>query len=417
MIPPSAASLALLAAWTGTNLQGGTAIPATPAQASLSVELLVSPAGAWSSQPNLSIDAAGNIHMVWVERTPGTTASIKFSRFDGTRWSTARVIVAASGVRTSSADIPSLIALPGGRLVAHWLQTSSSSARSYGVHVSQSSDSGQTWNAGVVPHSTHETGENGFASLFPQPGDSVGVAWLDGRNFAPGTPAARRETALITTRVGANDVLSRETVLDTRVCDCCQTSYALTARGPVVAYRDRTADEIRDISVVQFVNGAWSAPRSVHNDGWRMASCPVNGPAIAANGNQVAVGWFTAARDTTRVLVAFSGDAAQTFGQPVRVDAGDPLGKVGIVMSQPGTAWVSWMERVAGNTGRLHVRRASSSGATSSIYVFGAPDLTHTSGFPQMVERQGTLYVAWSAAAAGGVPAMVKVGRAVVTGK
>jgi len=41
--------------------------------------------------------------------------------------------------------------------------------------------------------------------------------------------------------------------LDTRVCECCQTSVAMTAEGPVVVYGDcsEAEKEIRDISIVR----------------------------------------------------------------------------------------------------------------------------------------------------------------------
>ena len=43
--------------------------------------------------------------------------------------------------------------------------------------------------------------------------------------------------------------------LDGRVCDCCQTTAAITNDGPVVVYRDRSDDEVRDMSIVRYVNG------------------------------------------------------------------------------------------------------------------------------------------------------------------
>ena len=35
--------------------------------------------------------------------------------------------------------------------------------------------------------------------------------------------------------------------LDARACDCCQTAVAMTARGPLLAYRDRSDDAGRAI--------------------------------------------------------------------------------------------------------------------------------------------------------------------------
>ena len=38
--------------------------------------------------------------------------------------------------------------------------------------------------------------------------------------------------------------------LDPKVCDCCQTAAAVTDDGPVVVYRNRSDQELRDISAI-----------------------------------------------------------------------------------------------------------------------------------------------------------------------
>ena len=79
-----------------------------------------------------------------------------------------------------------------------------------------------------------------------------------------------------------------ESAVDLRVCECCPTTAAVTADGPIVAYRDRSDTEIRDIYVARFVGGKWSEPAPVHRDNWQIAACPVNGPALTADGKL----WF-----------------------------------------------------------------------------------------------------------------------------
>src|SRR5262249_36257433 len=143
--------------------------------------------------------------------------------------------------------------------------------------------------------------------------------------------------------------LGAEQFVDRRTCDCCQTGVAVSARGPVLAYRGRTADEIRDVLVVRQVGGGWTAPKPIHADGWHIAACPVNGPEGAAQGDPVAVAWFTATRDTARVNVAFSTDGGETFGVPIRVDDGQPAGRVDVELGADGRALVTWIERVGPN--------------------------------------------------------------------
>src|SRR3546814_2572907 len=60
--------------------------------------------------------------------------------------------------------------------------------------------------------------------------------------------------------------------VDATVCDCCGTDVAVTARGPLLAYRDRTVDEIRDIHVARLEDGAWRTLPAVHADNWKIRS-------------------------------------------------------------------------------------------------------------------------------------------------
>src|SRR5918995_1514637 len=128
--------------------------------------------------------------------------------------------------------------------------------------------------------------------------------------------------SLVHTTLDSDGRLGPETVLDGRVCDCCQTDAAQAQGATVVVYRDRSEKEVRDMSIVRFVEGRWLPPRPLASDGWEINGCPVNGPAIAAVGADVAVAWFAAPADKPRVMVAFSTDSGATFGSPIRADEG-----------------------------------------------------------------------------------------------
>jgi hypothetical protein len=117
-----------------------------------------------------------------------------------------------------------------------------------------------------------------------------------------------------------------DVAIDTKVCDCCTTSIATTPEGPIVAFRNRTDTEVRDIHISRFVAGKWTEGTVVHNDGWTIHACPVNGPAVSAHGRDVAVAWFTVKGDEGHAFVAFSADAGRTFGQPIRLDDATSLG-------------------------------------------------------------------------------------------
>ena len=88
-----------------------------------------------------------------------------------------------------------------------------------------------------------------------------------------------------------------------------------------------------------------------------LPGCPTNGPAVSANGDRVAVAWFTAAHGKARVRVAFSRDGGATFGVPQDVDDGAPIGWTGIVFTEDDDAIVSWLEGQPGGGGQVRLRR------------------------------------------------------------
>lgn len=187
-----------------------------------------------------------------------------------------------------------------------------------------------------------------------------------------------------------------EQLIDQRVCDCCQTAAATTDAGVIVAYRDRSDDEIRDMSVARLVDGTWTTPSTIHADNWKINACPVNGPAIAATGSDVAVAWFTGAQGTARTRVAFSSNAGVTFGRPIDISTGATMGRVALVMTRADRVLVSSLERGDGG-GQLVIREVQKSGVVGSPIVVTAMGTERASGFARMItDGRGRLFVAWT---------------------
>jgi hypothetical protein len=153
-----------------------------------------------------------------------------------------------------------------------------------------------------------------------------------------------------------DDTQASEMAIDDRVCECCPSAAAVTVDGPIVAYRNRTSDEIRDIYVSRLIGSKWTRPRAVYNDRWRIAACPVNGPALSARGRDVAIAWFTAVGDEGHVYAAFSSNAGETFGSPVRIDDVGAVGRVDVELLVDGSAAVTWIE-FANQRSEFRIRR------------------------------------------------------------
>ena len=184
--------------------------------------------------------------------------------------------------------------------------------------------------------------------------------------------------------IDAGGRISDEALLDSRVCECCQTSAAMTSEGVVAVYRDCSDKQIRDISIVRLRKGRWTEPRTLHADNWKIEGCPVNGPSVAASSRRVAVAWFTAADDAPRVNLAFSNDAGATFGNAIRVDDGSPLGRVEVVLLKDGAALVVWLERTEKGA-EIRARRIRADGSRDQAIVVAESAAARASGFPQVV--------------------------------
>ena len=378
------------------------------------VEVVPSPAAPGSGEPFLAPDDDG-VWMSWIEPAPAGHR-VAAARYDG-EWGPTSTVAEGDDFFVNWADFPSVQPL-GERLVAHWLQRGGQGTYDYGVRAAWSDDLGATWSEPWTPHGDNTPTEHGFVSFFAldgaegaggqaDPSDLAWAVWLDGRAMVEeggamairarrlpwGGPEGGPEGPTAPPEPGAH----AEVVLDARTCECCQTDAVVADGVPVVAYRDRGEGEVRNIHVTRRLKSGWTEGTPVHDDGWVIGGCPVNGPAAAAAGPHVAVAWFTAPAGEAQVNVAFSADAAASFGPPVRMDAGQPLGRVDVVLLQDGSALVTWLERSDRGASILS-RRVSPDGATGPLLRLAASDEARASGFPR-ISRLGEdhLMLAWTA--------------------
>ena len=344
------------------------------------------PAKAGAMAPRL-ISVDGELVLSWLE--PGTESAhvFRFSRFGEHEWSEPRTIAAGDNFFANWADVPVVGVSTGGLMVASWLAETGEEKYAYAPSWAYSQDGGETWTRmGTLNDDTTPT-EHGFVSLVAESEDSFQAIWLDGRQWMEDGPMAIRAE-----RVGIAG--GEEFVLDGRVCDCCPTAAAMTARGPVVVYRDRSESELRDISIVRLVGGEWTQPRAIAEDGWEIAACPVNGPAIDANGDLVVVSWFTAPAGEPKVLAAFSEDAGESFGSPIELDADAPLGRTTVVLEDDGSAIVGWFARGSDHAD-LRLRRIEPAGTLARPAIVARTDASRASGYPRIARHGEWLAVAW----------------------
>ncbi|MEP1033155.1 exo-alpha-sialidase [Ekhidna sp.] len=370
------------------------------AEGTSNLKSLEAPSGSNTSLPYLTKGGDNFLYMSWVEKRDSGWIDLKYSVLKEGAWQVSEVIASGKDWFVNWADYPMMAVDNQGNMVAHYLAKSSAGTYSYDVNVVFKPE-GRQWSDPIVPHDDHTPTEHGFATLLPNNDGSFLLTWLDGRNTGGGDHDTHDghggggAMTIRTATLGMNGILSNEAELDSRVCDCCQTGGAMTSNGPVIVYRDRSEEEVRDMSFVRMMENEWTAPSSINTDGWKINGCPVNGPRIATFDNTAAVAWFTAADGIAQVKVAFLGDSDKSFQEPIIIDDTGSVGRVDVVMKDEDSAIVSWLD-LDDETPYIKYIQVFKDGKMGDTKIVSATSASRGSGFPQMEMVNGVLFFAWT---------------------
>ena len=342
-----------------------------------------------SLAPNLFV-AGDSLFLSWLQIDTGGRDVLWCSRWSEGSWLPPWQAASGEGWVASDLDVPKAWVHSEG-VAAFWLEPIGDSHHAYGVRVAQtgpaSRDSASAWLHGDTSECEH-----GFVSLVDEDGSSVRAVWLDGRETLSGGATTLRSALL-----SSDGQIRDETVLDSRVCDCCPTTSARTADGSiVVAYRDRTPEEVRDVAILRYSGGQWSTPRTVNRDEWKIAGCPVNGPALAASDSLLALAWFALSGGVDpSVQIVFSRNGGESFGAPIRVDRRHAEGRVDVALMKDGRAVVVWLE-ATDSTSVLWARPVSTTGTTDSAWLVAQSAPGALGGLPTVEVFGTSVVVAWT---------------------
>jgi hypothetical protein len=347
------------------------------------------PVAGVAGEPYLFADADSIVYLSWVE-TIDSINYLKYSTLAGDSWSAPITISSGANWFVNWADYP-VVAVRGNNFAATYLEKSGDATFSYDIKLTTSRD-GLHWSTPITLHDDGKQAEHGFVTIVPYD-DNFFIAWLDGRNTVmegmEHHEGHHGQMSLRAAVVDADGKKLNEWELDNRVCDCCQTTAAITPAGPVVVYRDRSRDEVRDMSIVRLVDGQWTDPQPVFEDEWKIDGCPVNGPRMAAIGERVGVVWFTGS-DGSQVKLAFSEDNGATFSPPTRFDGGHPVGRVDVALGNEGHAYITWIEDE-------EIRWMPTYESSGNFAVVAKSSSARAAGFPQMAMQHGHGFVfAWT---------------------
>jgi hypothetical protein len=368
-----------------------------------------SPAPADTQCSSLTRAPDGTLHLTYYGPAPADAAPNARTLWhatlapNATTFSPPRPIVTTPLLMENWADFATLVVGTDGALTAQWFQKSGPDARGYEGWFSRSADGGRTWRPPA--RLGHE-----FVALAPLSQGRTLAVWLEstrpleGHNHLPPTdPSAPYQPAMkLLARLLAPDGTSLgDWTVDPDVCTCCQNTVAVLPGDRVfVSYRGHTRDEIRDNLHTTFdlATATWSKPTTLRDDGWKIAACPVNGPAADALDATLAVSWFTAAEGSARVFARLSVDAGATFTAPVQIDLGRPIGRLETVALPDRSAVILWLEmKSENNAAGLYARRLFPNGQLSAPQLLTTTTQARTGGFPRAALRlDGSLLISFT---------------------
>ena len=347
-----------------------------------------------NAQPSL-VSRNSSLSLSWVSFNEQKKASLNLSRFIDGKWTKPQTIATGSDWFVNWADFPAH-AINGNLILTSYLKKSASGTYNYDVVLSLQKLSGEKIKEDFILHSDGVKSEHGFVSIIPNDNHGFYVTWLDGRNTVEKKLDGHHKPMTIRfAEITARGGVINESELDSATCDCCQTSIAANKNGPIVVYRDRDKKEVRDIYITRQINGAWEAPSPVHKDGWIINGCPVNGPKVAVNSNNLAVSWFTVSNENPIVNLSFSKSNGDSFGTPIKINDHDAIGRVDVAFLNEQEVIVSYMEGDDVGT-YLKIKKVSIDGKVSEPITISKIDGGRNTGVPQLEIFNSEIFIVWT---------------------
>ena len=327
--------------------------------------------------PRLS-SSEDDLLLSW-QQVNGKTTRLNYARVKDGRVGPTNTAVTGENWFVNYADYARVGDLGEGHWLAAWLERSNNSLIEYQFKVSQSFDQGNNWSKPTTPFDSMPIGQQGFVSALSS-GSGALITWVgshDGRY------------ALYSSHLDRQNRWSPITMVDEDNCSCCHPDMARIGTQAAVVYRDRSRQEIRDIAISFRQGGHWSEPGIVAHDGWLMAGCPVNGPALVSLGEAYAVAWYSAPSEQPRIQLKLVADERS---QVIRLDEDKVLGYIDVAAMDSDNVLVGWLSGgsdIQLNLQQVDVKR-SRLGPRRKISLPGLRP-----GFPSLAVSGDRVYIAY----------------------
>ncbi|MCL4244493.1 MAG: glycoside hydrolase, partial [Candidatus Dadabacteria bacterium] len=326
---------------------GGAEAPASPASAfTLGERIEIPHAGhgheVHVSGPSAAVDGEGSVYVAWIAAAHGSNDVYVVRPVTGEE---KPVRVNPDGLSADSVhQSPGIAAGPGGEVYVSW---SSAKDKPEGVlfandlRLSRSLDGGKSFDAGIAINEDRPISHTFEGMAVDESGDVI-AAWIDSRE-------GWNKTATYLTSVSDRGAVVGESVkFGGETCVCCRVSVAAADGKKAVLWRGVAGDNIRDM-VLALGSGGKFEQAVVHDDGWKLESCPHRGGEVAiGDDGEIYVIWYT--EGTTGVPeILFSKSETAAMPEPLKIDSaqGSVPDQPGIAVNAKGQVAVVWEDSTA----------------------------------------------------------------------
>jgi hypothetical protein len=237
----------------------------------------------------------------------------------------------------------------------------------------------------------------GMINLFASPDGTLYASWLDTRaTFAYAArhhewPGLRQYSSQlrVARSVDGGRGFERSVIAAAPTCVCCGTHVAQGSAGPVYASTrgiewpdpGEEAESVRDIIVAHSDDHGltWSAAGKIHDDGFRINTCPDVTAGLAVDSSQrLHAAWYTGSEKGPGMYYAISSDQGRSFTAPVPLlpEGSTPYGGVKLALDSQDNAWIALESRQDDST-TIHLLRIGHDGTVSRAppWTGRSPDL------------------------------------------
>ena len=343
--------------------------------------------------PYLTLDHTNRPIVCWVEKNEDGKSQLFFSG-ESKNFQEKIRIPTPGNLKTHSESNPKIIFNKKGEILAAYQVSFATEENRFAgaIEYVQSFDGGKTWTQARFLHSGSSKEESrGYFDLALLADDEIGAVWLDHQNEeTKGRP-------LMFAKTKGRNGFQEEKTIESDACECCRTDIETNSRGEVaIVFRDLLEDSARDMSFIySHDNGVtFSSSRVISPDGWKVKACPHTGPAIGLSGEKIWFNWYSGKKEEDGVYFNFFNKTDQQFSKKEKLSSNRNAARPQLTVlpdSRPIAVWEEPYEKENEIFKRIFLKEMANNNA--SIIAVNA-DNTRGS-FPVIVSIPGSIWVSW----------------------